>query len=150
MSTIFIRLGEVAPCPDLHDSVEEIPNDFNELADEVQTKPEGNDHLNRENDQEKQIFGGREILENFVCLLQKTSAHRRGIHPKGIVGFIALRGNLFGHRIHLLYVTNVNIITSESSQSTKKIPRSFPKIDLDQAGEVLYGAAPNRFWSMMK
>jgi hypothetical protein len=71
----LLRLDGITPFDVLRCSVWGIPKDFNELADKVQTNPEGDDYLNGINGKEKQIFGDREILENLVCLLQKTRAH---------------------------------------------------------------------------
>ena len=128
------------------------PKDFNRLANKVQAKPKGDDHLNGKYDEEKYILGGWEILEYFICLLQKTGTHGWSVKPKGVVSLTALSGKLFSHQTHLQNssLINVNIITSQSGQSTKKNMKRFrPVPGLLEAVTVQIWLNPVPSWIVM-
>ena len=67
------------------------------LMDEMDGESEDNDYFNGKDREEKYVFRERKVFKDFVRLPQKTGAHRRGIHPERIIGFVPLISCMSGH-----------------------------------------------------
>jgi hypothetical protein len=67
------------------------------LPDKMDSESEDDGYFNGKYQGEKYVFGDRKVFKDFVRLLQKSSAYRRGVHPERIIGFSSWISCMSGH-----------------------------------------------------